>query len=535
MVPSGARSLENLPVNRGFDSHFGFLKGGEDHYTQHNEEAGEGSLVDLWRNHGPAFGENGTFSGYLYAQEAVRVIEDHAANYSSRPLFVYLAWHLVHSPLEAPSRFLDPSCSDNKDRQLYHGMVTAMDEGIGNVTAALRRAAMYDNTLIVFSADNGGPLVTTGESGNNFPLRGGKTCDFEGGTRAASFISGGFVPSAARGTVNHAYLHIADWYATFAHLAGVDPADSRAGAHGSVPAIDSINVWPALVTPGANETDSPRQEIVLAYGCAGSPGSPEPTAHCPDMRGANDSAMISGQYKIVFGPQNNAGFWTGPIHPNGTTDPAGSSTHCGPFSCCQGCLFDIWSDPTEHFNLRDSLPGVFQSLRTLLAQRGATMFQTNHTAPNLTCITAQESYRYYRHFDGPRCFQQVPPMPPPPPPPQQYYLRHGALCLFDDPLRLHQCAPEARVWSSGHHAFAANGKCLKVHEAPSKNCSRDGMNLFMGICGGHDPENGFILDPEGRLQSGTCSRMCIGLSAEGSLDLLPCNVAGARGWEETAA
>lgn len=141
----------------------------------------------------------------------MRVIEEHASNYTSQPLFIYLAWHLVHSPLEAPVRFLDPECSDNKDRQLYHGMVTALDEGIGNVTAALLHHGMYNNTLLIFSADNGGPLVTTGMSGNNYPLRGGKTCDFEGGTRAASFISGGLIPPHLRGTINHAFLHVADW------------------------------------------------------------------------------------------------------------------------------------------------------------------------------------------------------------------------------------------------------------------------------------------------------------------------------------
>ena len=73
-------------------------------------------------------------------------------------------------------------------------MTTALDEGIGNVTRALKAAQMYDNTIIIFYADNGGPLVTTGSSGNNYPLKGGKTDDFEGGTRVAAFISGGFLP-----------------------------------------------------------------------------------------------------------------------------------------------------------------------------------------------------------------------------------------------------------------------------------------------------------------------------------------------------
>ena len=82
----GARSVAHLPINRGFDQHFGFLGGGEDHYTQvSGEDPVVGKLVDLWRDHGPAYGENGTFSGYLYSAEAERVItqvssveEDHS-------------------------------------------------------------------------------------------------------------------------------------------------------------------------------------------------------------------------------------------------------------------------------------------------------------------------------------------------------------------------------------------------------------------------------------------------------------------------
>jgi arylsulfatase B len=93
----GARSTAHLPINRGFDQHFGFLGGGEDHFTQVSaEDPVVGDLVDLWRDHGPAFGENGTFSGFLYSREAERVIAQHAAERGPDvPLFMYLAWHLV--------------------------------------------------------------------------------------------------------------------------------------------------------------------------------------------------------------------------------------------------------------------------------------------------------------------------------------------------------------------------------------------------------------------------------------------------------
>jgi arylsulfatase A-like enzyme len=75
--------------------------------------------------------------------------------------------------------------------------------------------------------------------------------DFEGGIRMAAFASGGYLPAGVRGSVNEGIMHIADWYATFAALAGVDPTDAKAAAAG-LPAIDSINQWPFL--SGANAT-----------------------------------------------------------------------------------------------------------------------------------------------------------------------------------------------------------------------------------------------------------------------------------------
>ena len=69
----GAYSLANLPINRGFDRHFGFLGGGEDHMTQRAQ-----GVADLWRDHAPAYGENGTkYSCDLYGDEVVDVVTKH--------------------------------------------------------------------------------------------------------------------------------------------------------------------------------------------------------------------------------------------------------------------------------------------------------------------------------------------------------------------------------------------------------------------------------------------------------------------------
>ncbi len=155
----GSRSAANLPINRGFDHHLGFLGGGEDHWTQSN-----GDVVDLWLDDAPAWGLNGTaYSCDMYSGKAVSLIEDHAANYPAQGMFMYLPFHVVHEPYEAEDRFIDQSIPD-KGRQTMAAMVSCVSEGSGNVSRALRRTGMWDSTLFLWSADNGGPQYWLGNN-----------------------------------------------------------------------------------------------------------------------------------------------------------------------------------------------------------------------------------------------------------------------------------------------------------------------------------------------------------------------------------
>jgi arylsulfatase B len=163
----GARSVLNLPINRGFDSHFGFLGGGEDHYQDNGKKP-----VDLWRDHGPAYGENGTYSCELYSAEALRVVAEHDPK---DPLFLYYAFQNTHEPYQCPTQYQDPGV-DYAERRVVQGMLTCVSISIGNLTSALKAKGMWDNTLLVFSGDNGGPQYW---GSNNYPLRGGKWTDFQ--------------------------------------------------------------------------------------------------------------------------------------------------------------------------------------------------------------------------------------------------------------------------------------------------------------------------------------------------------------------
>ena len=205
-------------------------------------------------------------------------------------------------------------------------MVAFLDDVIGNLTTTLHQRGMWNNTLIAVSADNGGP-VYPGGGANNYPQKGGKMSNWQGGVRVNAFASGGLIPPEMRGQKLDGYVALADWYATFCALAGVDPTDQRAAA-ADLPKIDSLNMWPML--SGQNRT-SPRTVIPL------SPG------------------LISGDYKILVGEITQAG-WTGPQYPN-KTNPRGGIE---PSENCRdtGCLYNIKEDPEERNDLAATMPDV---------------------------------------------------------------------------------------------------------------------------------------------------------------------------------
>jgi len=183
---------------------------------------------------------NGTYTGYLFAEEAVRTITAHD---SRTPLFLYLALHNTHAPLEAPWRFVERFAAFNDSkRAAFSGMLSVVDETVANVTHALKASGMWPNTLLVWTNDNGSPVQV---GGSNHPLRGGKGSNWEGGTRVPAFVNGGLLPAAQRGKSQDGLLHIADWHATFAELAGIDPTagEPRAVAVGCRQRV-ALDFWP---------------------------------------------------------------------------------------------------------------------------------------------------------------------------------------------------------------------------------------------------------------------------------------------------
>ncbi|XP_054721569.1 arylsulfatase B-like [Uloborus diversus] len=243
---------EYLPVNRGFDSHFGFWSGKEDYFT-HWQQSKLFSGLDLHNNFDDEWGYNGTYGTDLFTMKAVDIIENHNA---SQPLFLYLAHQAVHvankyEPLQAPAYYFDKfSHIEDLDRRVFAGMMSALDDSIGELFSALDRAKILNNTIIIFSTDNGGEVEGGNHgTGSNYPLRGSKENLWEGGVRGVAFVWSQFLRKVKN--VSEELMHITDWLPTLYSLAGGDPS--------ALKDIDGINQWPSICSGESTK----RKEILL--------------------------------------------------------------------------------------------------------------------------------------------------------------------------------------------------------------------------------------------------------------------------------
>ena len=157
------------PLRRGFDTFFGILAGTHAYF-----DWGPGLYGPVFR--GDERAEGSTYLTDAFADEAVAVLRMK----HDRPLFLYVAFHAVHGPLEAPDDLLARYAHLEPDeRRRVAAMTGALDDGVGRILAAVRERGRERDTLVIFLSDNGGlPPMSS-----NAPLRGGKAQLFEGGIR----------------------------------------------------------------------------------------------------------------------------------------------------------------------------------------------------------------------------------------------------------------------------------------------------------------------------------------------------------------
>jgi len=217
----GYCSWRCTPTHRGFDTHYGFLSGGIDRYSkiaQHTD-----GLFDWWNNEESVRTAAGDYGEIQLTDHAVKLIEDHDS--ASGPMFMYVSYGNVHTPFQAPQEFQDLYPDLDENMKLYYGMVSYIDESVKNIVQALKDNGMYDNSVIVFTSDNGGLFESA-----NTPLKGLKGQLWEGGIRVPAFIHSPYLGTPVAVKENE-LMHVSDFYATFLELAGATPE----------PGIDGIN------------------------------------------------------------------------------------------------------------------------------------------------------------------------------------------------------------------------------------------------------------------------------------------------------
>jgi arylsulfatase A-like enzyme len=299
------------PNARGFDHQYGHFFGMLDYFTHERM-----NKLDWYRN-GVPLKEEG-YTTHLIAKEACKVI---ASGDSSKPLFLYVPFNGVHSPFQVPDSYLKPYAHLKGNRQKLAGMLAAVDEAIGQIEAALKQAGRLENSLIVFSSDNGGP-----PPGDNTPLRDFKGSIFEGGVRAAAFATWpGRIPAGQR---IRQPMHMVDWYPTLIKQAG--------GSLEQKLPIDGLDVWPMLTKQAASPHDA-----ILSV----------------STQGPSRAAVRMGDWKlIVDGGADD-------IAPPGKKK---GKKAAGKYESL--ALYDLSADPSEAKNLADAQPERVKAMRARLAE-----------------------------------------------------------------------------------------------------------------------------------------------------------------------
>ena len=242
------------PIDQGFDDSLMMHSGlylPENHPDVVNAKV-DSSVEDMiWASMQYATSFNGSEpfepAGYLtdyYTDEAVKVIN----NNKDRPFFLYLAQWAVHNPLQSLKKDYEKhQHMDNHNLQVYSGMIEALDRSIGKVMDALEENGLTENTLIIFTSDNGGAGYI-GLNDINKPYRGWKLTHFEGGMHVPFFAK--WPSKIEPESIYDKRIHHTDIFSTILGAAKIEEPDSII--------IDGENLLPFILT---NKKGQPHETL----------------------------------------------------------------------------------------------------------------------------------------------------------------------------------------------------------------------------------------------------------------------------------
>lgn len=303
------------PTAFGFDHGYGTLTGAADPWT-HKYRKGS-PYEDTWHRDGTRVDEEGNATE-LVAAEALRRIEE-----KKGPWFIYVPFHAVHTPVDAPDEYKklydgvkfhdDPVKHESRLRLAAE--VAQLDAKVGQFIAALEKTGQRENTLVIFTSDNGGieslKNAYVGKVGDsplnseNDPLHGQKNTLYEGGTRVCAWANW---PGQLKAQKFTTPMHAVDWLPTIAALVGYQPKEDLKW--------DGVNQWPALT--GASTEAKPRTIYIAKRG---------------------ERSLRHGDWKLI-------------TRDKGKTE-----------------LFNIGADPYEKNDLAMAEPKRVEELQTLLAEQ----------------------------------------------------------------------------------------------------------------------------------------------------------------------
>ena len=309
------------PNDRGFDEFLGFLAGAA-MFAEYDDPAMIKSIQEfdgidqfLWPNLTFAvrynkeqrFKPDEYMTDYL-SHQAVRAIE---AN-KDRPFFMYLSYNAPHTPLHAMKSDYDSlSMIESHTERVYGAMMLSLDRGIGKVIDAVEAAGIGDNTLIIFSSDNGGADYV-GLPNLNAPYRGWKMTFFEGGTHVPFFMR--WPDRIEAGTEYQRPVTHIDIFSTIAAAANVNlPTDRE---------IDGVDLLPFVT---GERSEDPHEAIFWRTGTY--------------------RAVRSGDWKLQLSDPDETPF-----------------------------LYNLADDPTEQNNLATTSPMELKRLKNLI-QEGMSNWQ----------------------------------------------------------------------------------------------------------------------------------------------------------------